>query len=665
MLYSISNKQYDTCFNTANRAIDIGVANLKINEYLYKNNNSTPWKWSDIIALDTKFIGSVSLFLRTGDSYDIVQIKQDINTGNAIVIQTVGVCPTQTPTPTTTPSNSATPTTTPTNSVTPSQTTTNTPSNTSPLARFLYYISVDLEILCYNKYADSVKALSVYDIDNILQVGSLLYKNSTGSIRWYYSEFVTNLGVPSTTPRIYLSESSSGTIYSVVSGIGGLATIESEQVVCPPMRIANSRYNLCHTNFYNTIQVNTTNLIVKNYLYKIDGVGKWTWSELIGLDSSFFAVSTLYLKRNNATTTTLSVKEDIATGYVLIVSVDVGCPTQTPTPTQTSTPTTTPTQTITKTSTSSPTPTSTMTGTVTSTATLTPTQTPTKTSTVTPTQTPSNSETPTQTPTSSRTQTPTPTSSQTQTPTQTITSTMTGTNTSTPTLTPSQTPTKTSTATPSQTPTSSITPSQTPTSTVTSTQTPSNSATPTPTVSDSQTPTPTITPSQTETPTITPSKTPTNTPTMTRTPTSSWTPTPTETPTQTMTPTVTATQTQTATSSVTPTVTRTMTQTPTATPPLRLFYYFISNNQSNLCNNRELGIVKTISVYDIDNTLQTGSFLYKDNKGIQKWLFDDLKDRLGVSVSIIYMMPTNSFKVFTLVKNIDNYAIIDQQDITC
>jgi hypothetical protein len=601
MLYSISNKQYDTCFNTANRAIDIGVANLKINEYLYKNNNSTPWKWSDIIALDTKFIGSVSLFLRTGDSYDIVQIKQDINTGNAIVIQTVGVCPTQTPTPTTTPSNSATPTITPTNSATPSQTTTNTPSNTSPLARFLYYISVDLEILCYNKYADSVKAVSIYDIDNILQVGSNVYKNSTGSIRWYYSEFITNLGIPSTTPRIYLSESSSGTIYSVVSGIGGLATIESEQVVCPPMRISDSRYNLCHTNSYNTIQVNTTNLTVKNYLYKIDGVGKWTWSELVGLDSSFFTVSTLYLKRNNATTTTLSVKEDIATGHVLIVSVDVGCPTQTPTPTRTSTPTTTPTRTMTQTSTSSMTPTQTMTGTITS----------------------------------------------------------------TPTLTPSQTPTKTSTATPSQTPTSSITPSQTPTSTITSTQTPSNSATPTPTVSDSQTPTPTITPSQTGTPTITPSKTPTNTPTMTRTPTSSWTPTPTETPTQTMTPTATITQTQTPTSSVTSTVTRTMTQTPTATPPLKLFYYFISNSQSNLCNNRELGIVKTISVYDIDNTLQTGSFLYKDSKGIQKWLFDDLKDRLGVSVSTIYMMPTNSFKVFTLVKNIDNYAIIDQQDITC
>ena len=601
MLYLISNKQYNVCFNTANRLIDIGIADLNVNKYLYRSNDTTPWKWSEVIALDATFVGSVSLYLRIEESYDIVQIKQDINTGNAVVIQVVGVCPTQTPTPTTTPSNSPTLTPTPTNTNTPSQTVTNTPSSTSPLTRLLYYISADLEILCYNKYADSVKAISVYDIDNVLQTGSNVYKNSTGSIRWLYSEFLTNLGVPSTTPRIYLSESDSGTVYSVVSGTGGLAKIESEQVACPPMRISDSRYNLCHTNFYNTIQVNTTNLNVKNYLYKIDGVGKWTWSELVGLNSSFFGLNTLYLKRDNATTTTIGIKEDIATGYVLIVSVDVGCPTQTPTPTMTNTSTATPTQTITKTSTSSMTPTKTMTGTMTP----------------------------------------------------------------TPTLTPSQTPTKTSTGTPTQTPSSSETPTQTPSNTQTVTQTPTNSVTPTPTVSDSQTPTPTITPSQTTTPTITPSKTPTNTPTTTRTPTSSLTPTPTETPTQTMTPTSTITQTQTPTSSVTPTVTKTMTQTPTVTPPLRPFYYYISDSQSDLCNNRELGRVKTITIYDIDNILQTDSFLYKDNRATQRWLFDDLNTKLGVSVSTIYMMPTNSFKVFTLIKDVDDYAIIDQQDITC
>jgi hypothetical protein len=149
MIYSISNKQYNVCFNISNRAIDIGTTNLDINKFLYKNNNTTPWKWSEVIALDATFIGSISLYLRTGESYDIIQIKQDINTGNAIVIQTVGICPTQTPTPTLTPSNSSTPTVTPTNTTTPSQTVTNTPTSTSPLARFLYYISADLETLCY------------------------------------------------------------------------------------------------------------------------------------------------------------------------------------------------------------------------------------------------------------------------------------------------------------------------------------------------------------------------------------------------------------------------------------------------------------------------------------------------------------------------------------
>ena len=665
MIYSISNKQYNVCFNTSNRAIDIGITNLAVNNFLYKNNNTTPWKWSEVIALDATFIGSISLYLRTGESYDIIQIKQDINTGNAIVIQTIGICPTQTPTPTLTPSNSSTPTVTPTNTATPSQTVTNSPSSTSPLDRFLYYISADLETLCFNRYADLVKAVSVYDTDNVLQTGSNVYKNSTGSTKWYYSEFIVNLGIPSTTPRIYLLESGSGTVYSVISGAGGFAIIESEQLVCPPMRISSTRYDLCHTNLYNTIQVNTTNLNVKNYLYKIDGVGRWTWSELVGLDSSFFGINTLYLKRNNAITTTIGVKEDIATGYVLIVSVDVGCPTQTPTPTMTNTSTATPTQTITKTSTSSMTPTKTMTGTITPTPTLTPSQTPTKTSTVTPTQTPSSSITPTETPTSTVTSTQTPSNSATPTPTvsdsQTPTPTITPSQTATPTITPSTTPT----VTPTTTQTNTRTPTQTPSSTQTPTQTPTESPTTTPTVSNSQTPTPTITSSQTTTPTITPSKTPTNTPTMTRTPTSSWTSTPTETPTQTTTPTATLTQTQTPTSSFTPTVTKTMTQTPTVTPPLKAFYYYISDSQSDLCINRELGRVKTITVYDIDSILQQDSFLHKDNMGTQRWLFDDLNTRLGVSVSTIYMMPTNSFNVFTLIKDVDDYAIIDQQDITC
>jgi hypothetical protein len=620
MIYLISNKQYNVCFNTSNRAIDIGVADLNINRYLYRTNNTTPWKWSEIIALDTTFIGSVSLYLKVSDSYDIIQIKQDINSGNAIVIQIMGICPTQTPTPSITPSNSATPTPTPTNTATPSQTVTNSPSSTSPLSSFLYYISVDLETLCYNRYADLVRAISVYDTDNKLQVSSNIYKNSGASTKWYYSEFIINLGIPSTTSRIYLLESGSGTVYSVISGAGGFAIIESEQITCPPMRISDTRYNLCHTNSYHLIQVNTANLVPKEYLYKIDGVGKWTWSELIGLDSSFPALTTLYLKRENSTIT-IGVKEDIATGYVIISSINIDCPTQTPTPTQTNTSTITPTRTPSQTATSTSTPTSSLTSTPTETPTQTPSQTPTKSQTPTQTQTPSNS--PTVTPTPSNTQTGTQTQTPTNTPTQSITASRTPTATQTPTVSPSATDPlngsyyylsdnsydichnfpsnlviiydqgtwlevndilyQTSNALDWYTmselagflglPSLSIAyirPVDNTLETYRIRQIEANldnkayvtnifqCVTPTPTATSTQTPTktPTQTPTQTSTQTQTPSKTPTNTVTSSQTPT--------QTITSSQTPSITPSQTPTE--SQTPTTTQTPSQTPTTTP---------------------------------------------------------------------------------------------------
>jgi hypothetical protein len=142
---------------------------------------------------------------------------------------------------------------------------------------------------------------------------------------------------------------------------------------------------------------------------------------------------------------------------------------------------------------------------------------------------------------------------------------------------------------------------------------------------------------------------------MTKTPTSSITATPTETPTNT----------PTRTSTITPTVTSSQTPTPSITPPLRLYYYYISDNQSDLCNNKENGNVKTISIYDIDNSLQTTSFLYKNNDASARWLFDDLNTRLGTSVSTIYMIGITSSSISTLIEDVDGYAIIDQQDITC
>lgn len=276
-----------------------------------------------------------------------------------------------------------------------------------------------------------------------------------------------------------------------------------------------------------------------------------------------------------------------------------------------------------------------------------------------PTPTPTNSVTPSRTPT--QTQTPTKTSTETPTPTKTPTSSITASKTPTPTssetptstVTPTQTPTES--PTPTQTPTESVTPTQTRTSSVTPTQTSTLTPTNTPTSSETPTPTSSLTPSKTPTNTPTSSVTPSQTPTMTATPTSSITPTPTETPTNT----------PTSTSTITPTVTSSQTPTPSITPPLRLFYYYISDSKEDLCSNKEEGNVKTISVYDIDSSLQTTTFLYKDKDASTRWLFDDLNTRLGSSVNRIYMVGITSSSISALVEDIDGYAIIDEQDISC
>lgn len=275
--------------------------------------------------------------------------------------------------------------------------------------------------------------------------------------------------------------------------------------------------------------------------------------------------------------------------------------------------------------------------------------TPTPTNSRTPSQTPTSSLTPSKTPTSSVTSSKTPTPTNTETPTSTVTPTETPTSTVTPTETP------TNTITPTETPTSTVTPTQTSTETPTPTETPTSTQTSTPTSSETPTPTASLTPSQTPTMTPTSSITPSQTPTMTSTPTSSITPTPTETPTNT----------PTSTSTITPTVTSSQTPTPSITPPLRLFYYYISDSELDLCENKEDGNVKTISVYDIDNSLQTTTFLYKNSDASTRWLFDDLNTRLGTSVATIYMVGITSSGIFALIEDVDGYAIIDEQDITC
>jgi YVTN family beta-propeller protein len=257
----------------------------------------------------------------------------------------------------------------------------------------------------------------------------------------------------------------------------------------------------------------------------------------------------------------------------------------------------------------------------------------------------------------------------------------------TPSVTTTVTPSITTTRTPTVTPTTSNTPTKTPTCTGTST--PTNTATPTNTVTNSATPTNTPTPTLTGTATVTPTitNTPTNTSTPTNTPTKTVTRTPTNTPTNTVTPSATSTQTPTSTITNTPTNSATPTNTPTMTPTrtmtltpsnsptptvtpstsplLTVFFYYISEDQTDICNNKEANTVRVISVYDRDNNLQSGSFLYKDKNANNKWEFDDLQTILNTSASIIYMLELNSNKLSTLIADNSGYAIIDQQDISC
>jgi hypothetical protein len=588
MLYYISNEQYKLCHGLTSKSLQIDDGNLSIGNYLYKTGGISPWLWTELKALDTSFSTSKSFSLSILDDTITILVKEDIANGYALIVEVASICPTQTPTQSITPSNSptatqtATPTATPTNTVTPTQT------PTSPLTRYLYYISSNIENVCYNRTASLVNPISLYDINTTLEVGSYLYKNSNATSRWLFSELVAKLG---SSAQFYFIQASTGLLATVVSGTGGYAVVSEAGVSCPSMTLSNNKYNLCHTNSYVNIQISTKSLDSRSYIYKTNGYDHWTWTELMALDPSFDGSTHLYLKRMNSASI-IRINQDIATDYAVITDITSICPTQTPTNSPTNTPT----------------------------ISLSATVTPTKTPPVTPTRTPTNTITPsnTATLTNSPTSTPTPTrlfagayyllSSDSydichNNPTKTIIVydldgllnpgeflyqtamaddkwefqellDVLGLNSATAlyakkttnnivyTIIPDSnsdsiidtisicvTPTPTPTNTNTPTLTNTVTPTQTPTPSVTNTSTPTNSKTPTKTATPSNTTTKTSTPTETSTPTNT--ATPTNTPSETATNT----PTPTNTPTNTTTPSNTATNTPTNTTTVTNTIT--------------------------------------------------------------------------------------------------------------
>jgi hypothetical protein len=106
--------------------------------------------------------------------------------------------------------------------------------------------------------------------------------------------------------------------------------------------------------------------------------------------------------------------------------------------------------------------------------------------------------------------------------------------------------------------------------------------------------------------------------------------TPTQTPTETPTPTVT----QTPTNTVTPTPTNTETPTPTPTNPLDSTGYCIKDSLNASCfecysNN--------ILIYDADQPMEAGEFLYKGPDGSEKWTIEDIQITLSSSATVFYL----------------------------
>ena len=257
---------------------------------------------------------------------------------------TISNTPTQTPTPTVT----QTPTITPTTTITP----TVTPSTSNPLDGEYYYISTDSYSVCFTPSTQ----ILIYDADQPMELGEILYQVPNGTDAWTMAELNT-----------LLSTSGVSTFYIRKSdGSGNVLTI---------------------TDVSGNAQVSATNPCVTPTPTPTPSI---------------------------TPTTTVTPTTTITPTISLTPSIT---PTSTVTPTISLTPTITPTTTITPTI--SLTPSITPTTTITPTISLTPSITPTRTTTPTITPTISLTPTITLTPTVSLTRTQTPTPTVTPTPTQT------------------------------------------------------------------------------------------------------------------------------------------------------------------------------------------------------------------------------------------------------
>jgi len=136
-------------------------------------------------------------------------------------------------------------------------------------------------------------------------------------------------------------------------------------------------------------------------------------------------------------------------------------------------------------------------------------------------------------------------------------------------------------------------------------------------------------------PTQTPTPDPTQTPSQTQTQTQTQTPTPTTSITATPTPTtsVTATPTPTPTTSVTATPTPTLTVTPTTSNPLDGQFYAIATDAYSAC----YAATTLILVYDANQPLVVGDFLYQAPTGTNYWTIAEIQALLSTAATTFYL----------------------------
>jgi hypothetical protein len=612
------------------------------------------------------------------------------NTPSRTPSVTPSITPTNTPTNTVTPTPSVTPsitvsetpsvtpsiTTSVTPSVTPTITISPTPSTSNPLDGQYYQIADTSYAACFGP----TNSILVYDADQPLEVGEFLYQVPNGSDKWTIAEIQALIGSSATTFFLTGGGILAGT-FLVVSDFSGDAYASSTGVCATPSAgltptptttpsvspsntpsVTPSSTATPSISVSNTPSVTQTPSVTPSETPSI--TPSITPSNTPSVTPSVTATpsNTPSVTPSNTISVTPSTSISVTPSNTPSVSITPSI-TTTPSVSISETPSVTPSISISNTPSITPsntpsisisvtpshTPTITASTTPSITPTRTPSVTPSVTTSITPTSTPSNTPPNSVTPSISLSRTPsiTPTISISSTPSVTPSISISNTPSVTPSISISSTPSVTPTISISNTPSNSITPSNTPSVTPTRTPSISISNTPsisvTPTISISNTPSVTPSISISNTPSVTPSISISNTPSVT--PSISISNTPSITPSVTATPTISITPSITATPSIT--ISATPSVTPSTSNPLDGQYYNIADTAYAAC----FGPTTSILIYDADQPVEVGEFLYQVPAGTDTWTIAEIQALVGSAATSFFLtgggIPAGTFLVIS------------------